>query len=80
MNVVFADTRWSNTTVTRRYLDDAKEWKDAATCNSLADLALFAEALRMSQDFIRRDVSELPNGMIRGTTMKRSEAHGREEI
>lgn len=44
---------WFNTSVSRRY-QDGDEWKDATTFNGLADLALVAEAVRMCQEFIRR--------------------------
>ena len=44
---------WFNTTIARRY-QDGETWKEVATFNGLADLALVAEVVRTCQDFIRR--------------------------
>jgi hypothetical protein len=44
---------WHNVSISRRYKDNAGEWKESTTFNGLGDLAQVGSAVWLAQEWIR---------------------------
>lgn len=52
--------KWHNVSLTRRYMDGEKNWKDAPTLNGLGDLTQAMLALQLAIDWIKQRQESSP--------------------